>query len=207
MTGCCFKSPAFGKLQTVGCTALNENFDLMTKDEKIDRLLNSYGQVFSGAIGEVYTIAFGEAPTDIDDLHKRMRDIDNLRDSMLSRGLLTSQPGEFPGVFFKISELGQEIVDNGGWLNQVTRQSKNSCEAQTRDRLEFENLQLQNSSLKAELEKKGQKEEMDKLTIENLKLQNRNSGFGFLIIGGLIGFVLGNLKWILELFGLMKSGE
>lgn len=179
----------------------------MTKDEKINKLLDSYGQVFAGAIGEVYTHAFGEAPTDIDELKIRLRDMDNLRDAMLSRGLLVHQPGEFPGVFFKISELGQEIFDNGGWLKQVEREIENNNESKNKDRLEFENLQLQNNSLKLELEKRGQKEEIDRLTIANLKLQNRNSRLSFLVLGGLIGFILGNLKWILELVGLIKSGE
>jgi hypothetical protein len=181
----------------------------MTKDEKIDKLLNCYAQVDSEAIGIVYRTAFGESPTDNDELRKWLNDMDRLKGYMKSRGLVIGQPdpGGFPDVVFKISEKGQEIIENGGWLKHVEREAKYNNEAQSRDKLEFENLQLQNNSLKLELEKKGLKEEMDKLTIENLRLQNRNSRLGFLVLGGLIGVVLGNLKWILELLGLIKSGE
>ena len=55
----------------------------MTKDEKIDKLLNCYAQVDSGAIGIVYNAAFGESPTDNDELRKWLNDMDRLKECLV----------------------------------------------------------------------------------------------------------------------------
>ncbi len=98
----------------------------MTKDEKIDRLLDCYGRVDSGAIGIVYQTAFGDSPTDNDELRKRWNEMDRLKDAMKSRGLIISQPDPgSPGVVFKISEHGLDVLNVGGWLKYLETERQN----------------------------------------------------------------------------------
>jgi hypothetical protein len=111
----------------------------MTRDEKIDRLLNCYGQVDSEAIGIAYKTAFGESPTDNDELRKWLNEMDRLKDAMKSRGLITPQPdpGGFPDVVFKISERGIDIFENGGWLKHLETETRNEKLKETKENRKF----------------------------------------------------------------------
>lgn len=111
----------------------------MTKDERIDKLLNCYSQVDRDAIGIVYKIAFGESPTDNDELRKWLNDMDRLKESMKSRGLIIAQPdpGGFPDVVFKISERGQDIVEAGGWLKHLKTEKQNERLKENKENRKF----------------------------------------------------------------------
>jgi len=111
----------------------------MTRDEKIDRLLNCYGQVDSEAIGIAYKTAFGDSPTDNDELRKWLNDMDRLKDAMKSRGLIIPQPdpGGFPDIVFKISERGIDIVENGGWLKYLETERRNEKLKETKENRKF----------------------------------------------------------------------
>jgi hypothetical protein len=111
----------------------------MTRDEKIDRLLDCYGRVDSEAIGIVYKTVFGDSPTDNDELRKWLNEMDRLKDAMKSRGLIKPQPdpGGFPDVVFKISERGLDIVDNGGWLKHLETERRNEKLKETKENRKF----------------------------------------------------------------------
>ncbi|HYF69591.1 MAG TPA: hypothetical protein VD884_15705 [Ohtaekwangia sp.] len=103
-----------------------------------------------------------------------------------------------------ISSKGLEISNFGGWLIYKKQWKKEhlarevNSPALKRHTLEIENLQKEIATLKQELtDRKDQ--EATSLLIKNLLKQNRNNTLLFLLSGFLAGYIIANLKWIVDL--------
>jgi hypothetical protein len=176
----------------------------MTKDEKINKLLEVYCDHISIPCGEAYAVAFGtldNLPTE--ELRAKLKDQTILTDTMAHLGLITTNDSY--RVSYQATPYGREIQENGGWINQLDLKSKQDNAERTKNNLEYENLKLQNDSLKNELKDRKNIEEINKLTIENLKLQNRNNRIWFFAIGSVLTYLISNWREILTFFDLIKS--
>jgi hypothetical protein len=184
----------------------------MTKDEKINKLLEVYCNHISIPRGEAYAVAFGtlDGSSSLHDfwtenLNANQSELVILTDRMAHLELVTTNDAS--GVRYSATPYGREIQENGGWLKHLELKSKRDNADQTKENLEDENLKLQNDSLRNELTTRESKEEIDKLTIKNLKLQNRNNRIWFTLIGSVLTFLISNWKEILTFFGLSKSSK
>ena len=105
-----------------------------------------------------------------------------------------------------ISGKGLEIANFGGWLAYQKQLKKEPIPKVSRpegDRRiihEMEKLQKENAILRDEILAGKVKEATTVLVIKNLLSQNRNNTILLLLAGVAFGFILANLKSLLELF-------
>lgn len=105
-----------------------------------------------------------------------------------------------------ISAKGLEIANFGGWLSYKKQLQKEGLrkepKSESERKLALEILQLQkaNLSLKAELKQLNEKETTTIQIINSLVQQNRTNTILLLLAGSALGFILANLKAIIELF-------
>jgi Mg2+ and Co2+ transporter CorA len=105
-----------------------------------------------------------------------------------------------------ISAKGLEIANFGGWLSYKKQLHKEGLkrdpktESEKRLAMEVHQLQKENVSLKAELKQLNEKETATFKIIQSLVLQNRTNTILLLLAGAAMGFILANLRSILQIF-------
>jgi hypothetical protein len=105
-----------------------------------------------------------------------------------------------------ISTKGLEIANFGGWLSYKKQLHKDRLrkepKSENEKKLALEILQLQkeNLSLKGELKQLNEKETTAIQIIQNLVQQSRTNTILLLLAGSALGFILANLKGIIQLF-------
>jgi hypothetical protein len=105
-----------------------------------------------------------------------------------------------------LEQFGIDVFKKGGWLKHLELKDLENQElkekSEFREKLEIDNLRLQNENLEYIKSIREKDAEIAVLTTKNLKLQNRQLKlkyvFGF--IGFIGGFVISNLEYILKIW-------
>lgn len=111
----------------------------MNRDSKIDMLLKTFCELKTISIpfGELYSVAFGEAPDDSEQLRERLIEQETIKEFMKNYGLMEGTSGDFPNVYFKVSVKGREIYESGGWIIYLKDQKSKERKIDGKDNKRF----------------------------------------------------------------------
>lgn len=89
------------------------------------------------AFGKLYSMVFGESPSDNEKLMERIIEQETLKEFMTNYGLIEGVSGDMPGVWFKVSIKGREIYEDGGWIKYIRKQKEKEKKAEWKDDKRF----------------------------------------------------------------------
>lgn len=127
----------------------------------------------------------------VDDVHMSRYEALEMADYLVSEGLINRDVERCT-----LTSFGLEVMEQfGGWkeykLALLEQQKEQNDFLKQKEKLEFDNLQLQNENLEYQKKNRELDEEIQSLNRKNLKLSTQRFwiGIGATILGGIIGML------------------